>query len=109
MAHPLDAINAAIRDQVESLTEADLQAHALKVELQKERARAQAAELRVKHIEQARSRRRAETCSPISAAPDVSRAAHAEIRAGELLRDISNRAHGHALPRKPRGAARASR
>ena len=53
MANPLNAINDAIRNEVESLTEADLQQHALKVELQKERARAQAAEARVRHIEQA--------------------------------------------------------
>jgi hypothetical protein len=53
MANPLDAIGLAIRNKVESLTEADLQQHKLEVELQKERARAQAAEARVRHIEQA--------------------------------------------------------
>jgi bifunctional DNase/RNase len=55
MAHdPSDAIDLAIRHNIPlPETEAELQQHALEVELQQERARMRALEARVKHLEQA--------------------------------------------------------
>jgi hypothetical protein len=50
---PSDAIDFALSHNIPLPTEAQLQQHALERELQRERARAQAAEARVKHIEQA--------------------------------------------------------
>ena len=56
MAHdPSDAIDFAISHNIPlpEVTEAELQQHALEVELQQERARMPALEARVKHLEQA--------------------------------------------------------